>query len=117
MCCLLGLRVEASENVFLENLHNSRQMDTTYYVTDSRQMTDFFWFRESGIRINIGLQNINIVPVYEDLDHEGDNEFVMGRPNMPPEEKAHFADIVRKQCRYVGAYLFVLVLLHAYICT
>lgn len=75
-------------------------METTYYVTDARQMTDFFWFRDSGIRINIGLQNINIVPVYEDVDHNGgDNEFMMGQDNISPEDKLHFANIVKHHCR------------------
>jgi len=35
-------------------------LETTYYATDRKQLTDFFWYRESGVRVNIGLQNINV---------------------------------------------------------
>lgn len=73
-------------------------METMYYVTDTKQMTDFFWFRDSGIRINIGLQNLNVIPVYEDVNHDSDNEFMMGRPKME-EEKEHFANIMKNHCR------------------
>ena len=71
-----GLRVSSSFNLFLENLHNSRNLETTYYVTDVKQQSDFFWYRDSGIQINIGLQNVNVVPAYEDVNHDGgDNNF------------------------------------------
>ena len=110
------LKVESSVNVFVENLHVARKLDTTYYVTAMKQQTDFFWYRDSGIRVNIGLQNINIIPTYDDVDHsstdypdEGpsattesagaDNEFILGNPNIGPEEKERFRDIVQTVCR------------------
>ena len=92
--------VESSANVFVENLLTSRQFETTYYVTDAKQQTDFFWFRQSGVRVNIGIQNPHIVPVYDDVDHGGhdDNEFVVGNPsNKDNIEK--YRNIVRRHCR------------------
>jgi len=61
-------KVDSSPNVFLENIHAARKLETTYYTTNRKQLTDFFWYRESGIRVNIGLQSINIVPLYEDIN-------------------------------------------------
>lgn len=121
----LELKVETSGNVFVENLHTARKLDTTYYVTDRKQLTDFFWFRDSGIRVNIGLQNINVVPVYDDVNHSNgdgstgdnndddnvmmtdnagggigaDNEFILGNPNVGPEEKERFRHVVQTVCR------------------
>jgi hypothetical protein len=95
----LGLRVEHSENLFLENLHNTKNLETTYYVTDVKQQTDFFWYRDSKIRINIGLQNVNVVPVYEDVDHRGgETSFMTGSPHSDS-DKDRFAEIARRYCR------------------
>jgi len=85
--------------VFLENLHASRKLETTYYATDRKQLTDFFWYRESGIRVNIGLQNINVVPLYGDAQHDGDNEFVLANPNIGAEEKQRFRRLLDTHCR------------------
>ena len=97
-CIYLGLRVEATSNLFLENLHNTRQLETIYYVTDVKQQTDFFWYRESGVRINIGLQNVNVVPLYEDIEHRADNNFVSGSPHSD-DDKAWFDEVTRRHCR------------------
>ena len=88
---------KTSGNIFTENIRDTRNLETTFYVTDRKQQTDFLWYRESGIRINVGLQNIDIIPVYEDVDHEGDNEYMMGRSI---EERANFEEILQKHCRY-----------------
>jgi len=120
-------------NVFVENLQTARKLDTTYYVTAMKQQTDFFWYRDSGIRVNIGLQNINIMPVYDDVDHSGaeyrprvddvddaaplemdsvgfgaDNEFILSNPNVGPEEKERFREIVQTVCRCVASTCFKL---------
>jgi len=97
-CGVAGLRVEASPNLFVENLHSTRRLETTYYVTDVKQQTDFFWYRESGIRVNIGLQNVNLVPLYEDVEHLADNSFVTGSPHSD-DDKAWFDDVTRRHCR------------------
>jgi len=69
-----------------------------YYVTNINQLTDFVWFRDSGIRVNVGLQNINLMPVYEDVSHHGDNNFMLRNPNSDQEAK-HFTDILEHHCR------------------
>jgi len=92
-------KVDSSPNVFLENLHAARKLETTYYATDRKQLTDFFWYRESGIRVNIGLQSINVVPMYEDVEHQGDNEFVLSNPNIGAEEKTKFRRAIDTRCR------------------
>jgi len=101
--CDVGLRVESSSNLFMENLHNTRQLETTYYVTNVKQQTDFFWFRESGVRINIGLQNVNVVPLYEDVEHQADNSWVADSPHSD-DDKAWFHDVTRRRCRCAALY-------------
>ena len=63
-------------------------------------MTDFFWFRggSSGIRVNIGLQTVNVIPVYDDVVHQGDNEFIVGNPSFA-DESQRFQRIVEQHCR------------------
>ena len=94
-----GLKAESSSNVFMENLHNTKDLTTTYYVTDNKQATDFFWFRESGIRVNIGITNVNIIPEYVDVDYQSDNMFMVGNPNTI-EEKTKFKKITQNFCRW-----------------
>ncbi|ESO02803.1 hypothetical protein HELRODRAFT_192152 [Helobdella robusta] len=52
------LKIVASRNMFVENLLTSRSLTTTHFVSDTKQSTDFFWFRDSGIRVNLGVQNV-----------------------------------------------------------
>lgn len=91
----------------LDNLQTARQLETTYYVTDSKQITDFFWFRDSGIRVNIGLRHINVIPVYDDVTHDGvmlpggrgaDNEYFLNSPNSP-DDREQFRSVVSNHCR------------------
>ena len=94
----LGLKVEASDNVFLENLHSTRNLETTYYVTDMTQASDFYWIRESGLQVNIGILNVNLIPEYHDEDHESDNDFMIQVPGET-EDKIKFRKIIRNHCR------------------
>ena len=93
----------------LDNLLTARQLETTYYVTDSKQITDFFWFRDSGIRVNIGLRHINVIPVYDDVSYDvssndvtsgqgADNDYFLNSPNSP-DDRQHFRSVVSNQCR------------------
>lgn len=92
------MKVEASVNVFLEDLHSTRNLETTYYVTDMTQASDFFWDRESGLRVNIGILNIHLLPEYTDVDHDSDNKYVLSNPDGS-EDKTKFRSIVREYCR------------------
>lgn len=106
--CKGGLKVEThGGRTVLDNLQTARQLETTYYVTDSKQITDFFWFRDSGIRVNIGLRHINVIPVYDDVSHDdvtlpggrgADNEYFLNSPNSP-DDREHFRSVVSNQCR------------------
>jgi len=93
--------VVISPNVFVENLLTARQLETTYYVTDAKQQTDFFWFRDSGLRVNIGLQNVDVIPVFEDVDHANvdDTNFVVRNPDAK-DDVERYRSIVRRHCRY-----------------
>ena len=88
--------------MFTENLLTARQLETTYYVTDAKQQTDFFWFRDSGLRVNIGLQNVDVVPIFEDVDHSGadDAEFVLGNPTAK-DDVERYRNTVGRHCRSV----------------
>jgi len=98
--CLTGLRVESYTKVFLENLHKTTNLETTYYVTDARQQTDFFWYRNESLRINIGLQDIHLIPVYRDVDSDSDNAFTASNPSSP-EEQQQFKNVLVNHCRYM----------------
>ncbi len=92
--------MEASDNVFLENLHSTRNLETTYYVTDMTQASDFYWIRESGLQVNIGILNVNVIPEFTDTDHDSDNKYMLGNPNNS-EDKNKFNKIVQNYCRWV----------------
>ena len=92
------MKVEASDNVFLEDLHNIRNLETIYYVTDTTQAYDFFWVRDSGLQVNIGVLEIHLIPEYQDVDHESDNKYMLRNPNNS-EDKTKFRNIVNSQCR------------------
>ena len=107
VCACAGLlRVEThGGRTVLDNLQSGRQLETTYYVTDSKQITDFFWFRdESGIRVNVGLRDINVIPIYDDVAHDvtsgpgADNDYFLNSPNSP-DDRAHFRSVLSNQCR------------------
>jgi len=95
-----SLSMETSSNVFLENLLSARGLETTYYVTDSTQAADFYWDRESGLRLNIGVMDVNVMPAYVNVDHVGrdDNRYTMSHPH-DSDEKLQFQNIVNKYCR------------------
>lgn len=95
---LSEMKVDASENIFLEDLHSIRNLETTYYVTDLTQASDFYWDRESGLRVNIGILNIHMIPKYQDVDHEGDNKYMLNNPNNS-EDKTKFRNVVQNYCR------------------
>ena len=82
----------------MENLHSTRNLETTYYVTDTTQASDFYWVRDSGLQVNIGILNVELIPSYEDIDHESDNNYMLENPNNS-EDKTKFSKIVKKHCR------------------
>jgi len=89
-----------SSNVFGEDLHNTRDLETTYYVTDMTQAYDFYWDRESGLRVNIGILDVRLIPEYDDVDHstDSDNEYMMANPH-DSDEKMRFQQVIRNYCR------------------
>ena len=91
--------MEHSNNVFLENLHSTKALGTPHFPTDPKLPTDFFWFRDSGLRINIGLQNVNVIPVFQDVSHRSDNDFMLHKPNKS-EETRFFEDLTKNFCRF-----------------
>jgi hypothetical protein len=92
------VEVYKSNNVFIDDLLKTNNLETTHYATDSKQQTDFFWYRESGLRINVGLQDIDIVPVYEEVEHDGDTDFVVGNPAFKADREL-FRNIRFQHCR------------------
>jgi len=99
-CTAIELRVEMSSNVFGEDLHNTRDLQTTYYVTDTTQAYDFYWDRESKLRVNIGILDVQLIPEYEDVDHsaDSDNDYMMANPH-DTDERLRFQQVIRNYCR------------------
>jgi len=94
----------SSANVVIEDLHNTRNLETTYYVTDVTQASDFYWDRESGLRVNIGIHGVQLIAEYRDVDHSGrdDNQFILDNP-VDSDDKNVFRTIVHSFCRSVVA--------------
>ena len=92
--------VETSDNVLVDDLLNARRLDAANYVTDATQAWDFYWDRESGLRIRVGVHDVRVVPQYEDVDHsaDGDNDYVLNNPN-DDDDRRHFRDVVDSFCR------------------
>ena len=94
--------MKSSSNVVVEDLHNTRNLETTYYVTDVTQASDFYWDRESGLRVNIGIHGVQLISEYSDVDHEGldDNQFITDNP-VDSDDKNTFRRVVNSFCRSV----------------
>ena len=92
--------IETSENVLVDDLTKARRLDAVNYVTDSTQASDFYWDRESGLRIRVGVHDIQVVPQYEDVEHsiDADNDYILNNPN-DDEDRRHFEHIVDTFCR------------------
>ena len=86
--------------MFTEDLHSTRHLETMYYVTDTTQASDFFWERESGLRVNVGVTDVHLIAEYADADHDGggDNKYMLTDPNSI-EDKTRYRQILRDYCR------------------
>jgi len=88
--------------VLAENLHAERHLETTYYATDLKQMTDFAWYRGSGVRVNVAARDVNLVPAYDDVTDAGsDNDFVLTNPGATSADVTRFQEVIRRYCRSV----------------
>jgi len=92
--------VETSSNVFVEDLQSTRSLETTYYVTDATQAYDSLWERESGLRVHIGILNVHLIPEYEDVNHDGDNNYMLTDPSSS-EDKSVYRAVTHQFCRYI----------------
>ena len=81
---------------------NIYHLETTYYVTDLKQMMDFAWYRGSGIRLNVAARDVNLVPAYDDvIDAGSDNAFVLTNPGASSADVTRYKDVIRRHCRSV----------------
>lgn len=93
------MHVLVSDNVVAENLHDTRNLETTFYVTDMTQASDFYWERESGIGVNIGILDVHLIPEYVEVDYDGgDNSFILSNPNNN-EDRAKYQSVLQNFCR------------------
>ena len=92
--------METSNNVLVEDLASSRSLETTYYVTDATQAYDSFWDRESGLRVHIGVLNVHLIPEYEDVDHDSDNNYMLTDPSSS-EDKSVYRAVTHNFCRFL----------------
>jgi len=93
----------SSSNVVIEDLHNTRNLETIYYVTDVTQASDFYWDRESGLRVNIGIHGVQLISEYSDVDHSerDDSQFILDNP-VDSRAKNSFRKVVDTFCRSVA---------------
>ena len=90
--------MDASSNVLVEDLLNTRSLETTYYVTDATQAYDSFWDRESGLRVHIGVSSVHLIPEYDDVEHQSDNNYMLTDPNSS-EDKSVYRAVMLGFCR------------------
>lgn len=103
------MKVETSSNVIAEDLHNTKSLETAYYLQDMLQSFDTRWERESGLQVNIGAYDIQLIPQYEDVDHDSDNSYMLDQKNLS-EDKPKFAKIIQNHCRWeckIDVYIFI----------
>ena len=98
------LKVVGSPNLYLEDLHNSRTLETLHYVTDLAQTADVQWTRDSGLQVHVGISAVNLVAEYEDVAHHSDNTYMLNSPNNSV-DKARFRHIINNHCRW-GAHSY-----------
>ena len=60
------------DRYFVEDLITANPLQTTYYVTHHKQVADFFWYRKSGLRLNLGLEDISLVSSYQENCGKGE---------------------------------------------
>ena len=98
MCLFVGLKVNYSNNVYAEDLHNSKALNSFHYIKDD-QSSGFLWNRESGIVIKAAIYDVRLIPHFADVDHSSDYRYMDENPNNS-EDKMKFQEIVEKFCRY-----------------
>ena len=76
-----------------------RQVETTSYVTDSTQAFDFYFERDSGLIVNVGIKSIQLIPEYVDVDHQSDNSYILNDPHST-EDRGRFRTVMSQFCRY-----------------
>lgn len=98
------MRLTASPNVIAEDLHNTKNLETTFYVTDATQASDFRWERDSGINVNIGILRVHLIPEYSDVTHRSDNLYMEGLEDEPGalHDISSFRNVQQNYCRYGG---------------
>ena len=99
-----GLKVVMSSNIFSENLHTANSLSTSHYLT--KRPFDFFFFRSSGIRLNIGVSHSHVIPTFSDVSSKGDNDFVFSNVRMNNITPL-FRNITQHFCRFA----FVVIIL------
>ena len=97
-----SIHLWTSDNVVAENLKATRGLNTIYYATSSDQSTDFFWDRESGLGVIIGVNKVDLSATFYGVKPDSDdNDFVLEAPQSPvtEAEKERFRNQVATFCR------------------
>ena len=81
-----------------DSLQSTRSLGTTFYVTDATQAYDSLWDRDSGLRVHIGILNVHLIPEYEDVEHDGDNSYMLTYPSSS-EDKSVYHVVMHNFCR------------------
>ena len=98
---VVGMKIIASDNIVAEDLHNTKNLETPFYLPDMTQAFDFRWERGSDINVNIGLFNMHLIPEYRDVDHKSDNLYMQTNPNLD-HDLSNFRTVRRNFCRCVS---------------
>lgn len=91
--------VPPHSHIIVEDLQSIRNLETTLYVTDSTQASDFLWERESGLNLNVGVKRINLLPELHDVDHLSDNNYNLNSPIITHNDHQPIRSVVETACR------------------
>ena len=102
------------QHIILEDLQSIRNLETTFYVTDSTQASDFLWKRESGLNVNVGVKRIHLLPELRDVEHAGDNHYSLNSPIVRHNTQA-LKNVIKNFCRSALYSLYFCSLLYVFL--
>jgi hypothetical protein len=90
----------SSNNVFYEKIGGIKKLETSMFIPNNGQMQEFeFERKNSGLRIKIKVSNLYLIPHYIDLDHDDDNDYIMGNTFQRDSNKEQYQENKKNFCR------------------
>ncbi|CAH8443873.1 unnamed protein product [Schistosoma bovis] len=97
-----AVKLLVSKNVIFENLLTVSDIFQSSVINETASVLNFHSIRNSGIHIDIELSELNLYPIYEDVNYDGVNDVIL---NASPGTyafrlKQPLLEIANQFCRY-----------------